>query len=106
MSDDHGSGASVILSFLLGGLTGAALAILFAPRAGTETRELLGERIREGTERGRDLREQVVGRGREIYGEASGYVEKQRGDLGQQKDRLTAAVEAGKQAYREEKEKA
>lgn len=106
MSDDHGSGASVILSFLLGGLTGAALAILYAPRAGTETRELLGERLREGTERGRDLREKVVGRGREIYDEATGYVEKQRGELEKRSDRLSAAVEAGKQAYREEKEKA
>jgi len=106
MSDDHGSGASVILSFLLGGLTGAALAILYAPRSGTETREMLGERIREGTDRGRDLREKVVGRGREIYDEATGYVDKQRGELEKRSDRLAAAVEAGKQAYHEEKEKA
>lgn len=106
MSDDHGSGASVILSFLLGGLTGAALAILYAPRSGTETREMLGERIREGTDRGRDLREKVVGRGREIYDEATGYVDKQRGEVEKRSGRLAAAVEAGKQAYHEEKEKA
>ncbi len=42
MSDDRGAGASgIILSFILGGLAGAALAVLFAPRSGEETRELL-----------------------------------------------------------------
>jgi len=106
MSDEHGSGASVVLAFLLGGLTGAALAILFAPRSGKETRELLGERFREGTERGRELRDRVVSRGREILDDTSGYVEKQRENLERKKDRIAAAVEAGRQAYREEKEKA
>jgi len=46
--DDRGAGTSgVVLSFLLGALSGAALAILFAPRSGRETREMLGERLRE-----------------------------------------------------------
>ncbi len=106
MSDDHGSGASVILAFLLGGLTGAALAILYAPRTGTETREILGDRIREGAERGRELREKVVGRSREAVDEASDYVDKKRETLSKKKDRIAAAVEAGKQAFREEKDKA
>jgi gas vesicle protein len=106
MSDDHGSGASVILAFLLGGLTGAALAILYAPRTGSETREIIGERFREGAERGRELRERVVGRGREAIEDASDYVEKKRETMTKKKDRIAAAVEAGKQAYREEKEKA
>jgi gas vesicle protein len=106
MSNDQGSGASIILSFLLGGLTGAALAILFAPRSGQETRDMLSERLREGAERGRGVRDRVVGRGREMVDQAGEYVEKQKGSIERQKERLAAAVEAGRQAYREEKGKA
>jgi len=106
MSDDRGSGASgVILAFLMGGLTGAALAILFAPRSGKETRDLLGERFRDGAERTRDLRERAATKGREMLDDAAGYVDKQRETLERKKDRLAAALEAGRQAYRDEKEK-
>ena len=43
-SEERSAGTSgVLLSFLLGALSGAALAILFAPRSGRETREILGE---------------------------------------------------------------
>jgi gas vesicle protein len=106
MSDDRNSGASgIILSFLMGGLTGAALAILFAPRSGKETRELLGDKIREGQEKGRDLRERASSKGREILEDASDYVERAKEGVDKRKDRLSAAVEAGRQAYRDEKEK-
>ena len=105
MSDDRGSGSSVILSFLLGGLTGAALAILYAPRSGKETREMLEERMREGAERSRVLKDKMASRGRELMDDASGYVERQREGLERRKERLGAAVEAGRQAYRDEKEK-
>lgn len=105
MTDDRSS-ASVILAFLVGGLTGAALATLYAPRSGRETRDLLGERLREGAERGRQVRERAVARGRELVDEAEGYVEKQKGQVGRQRDRLAAAVDAGRQAFNEEKKKA
>jgi gas vesicle protein len=106
MSEDRSSGASgIILSFLVGGLTGAALAILFAPRSGKETRDILGGKIREGAERTRDLRDRAAAKGREIVDDATGYVDKQRETLERKKDRLAAALEAGRQAYRDEKEK-
>ena len=105
MSDDRGSGSGVILSFLLGGLTGAALAILFAPRSGEETREMLGGKLREGAERGRKLRDRAAARGREILEDASDYVENQREALEKRRDRLSAAVDAGRQAFRDEKDK-
>lgn len=106
MSDDRNSGASgIILSFLMGGLAGAALAILFAPRSGRETRDMLGERIREGQQRGRDLRDQAANKGREILEDASDYVDRAKEGAGQRKDRLSAAIDAGRQAYRDEKEK-
>ena len=105
MSDDRGSGSAVILSFLLGGLTGAALAILFAPRSGEETREMLGGKLREGAERGRKIRDRATARGREILDDASEYVDTQREALEKRRDRLAAAVDAGRQAFRDEKEK-
>jgi gas vesicle protein len=106
MTDDRGSNASgVILAFLMGGLTGAALAILFAPRSGKETRDLLNDKFREGADRTRELRERATVRTREIVDDASEYVGKQRETLERKKERLTAALEAGRQAYRDEKEK-
>jgi len=105
-SDERGAGTSgVILSFLLGALSGAALAMLFAPRSGRETREMLGDKFRETADRGRRLGEQAVDKGREIVEDASSALDRQREALEKRRDRLAAAVEAGRQAYRDEKEK-
>jgi gas vesicle protein len=107
MSEDRdGNASSVILAFLLGGLTGAALAVLYTPRSGQETRDLLQEKFREGENRARALRERAVARGREVMDHATDYVERQRETVEQQKERLAAAVDAGRQAYREETSKA
>ena len=106
-SDERNAGTSgVVLSFLLGALSGAALAILFAPRSGRETREILGEKLRESAERSRQLGPRAVEKGKEVAEEASSYVERGREALDKRRDRLAAAVEAGRQTYREEKEKA
>ena len=49
MARDDGAGAgSVLLAFLLGAVSGAAMALLYAPATGAETREFLGEKAREG----------------------------------------------------------
>ena len=91
MSERNGSGA---LWFLAGLGIGAAVAILYAPQSGSETREILMAKAEEGREfvrkRARDAREQAeewAGRGKEV--------------LKQQKDSFRSAVEAGRQAYRE-----
>ena len=105
-NDDRNAGTSgVVLSFVLGALSGAALAILLAPRSGRETRELLSDKMREAADRSRRLGEQALAKGREATEEASGYLERQREALEKRRDRLSAAVEAGRQAYRDEKEK-
>jgi gas vesicle protein len=101
-SDD---GTSPVLAFLLGAATGAAIALLYAPRSGDETRELLNEKLRETAVRGREAREQLVNRGRELLDEAGTYVERQKAAVEERKERFSAAVEAGRQAYREEKAK-
>jgi gas vesicle protein len=56
MARDNGTGAGgVMLAFVVGALTGAAVALLFAPASGEETREYLGKKAREGRDRARDL---------------------------------------------------
>lgn len=47
MYGDHRRGGSILGSFLLGGLIGAVLGLLFAPRSGVETREMISERANE-----------------------------------------------------------
>ena len=54
MSQDDGAAASILLAFILGAVSGAALALLYAPATGRETREFLGEKAREGRERASD----------------------------------------------------
>jgi gas vesicle protein len=105
MSDDRESGSSAFMAFVLGGLTGAVLALLYAPRSGRETRDMLSEKMREGAERGRNLGEQARARGRAFVDEAADYIDRQRDAVEQRKDRFAAAVEAGRQAYREEKDR-
>jgi prefoldin subunit 5 len=51
------------------------------------------------------MRDRAVAKGREVLDEASEYVDKQRETLDKRRERLAAAVDAGRQAYREEKEK-
>lgn len=107
MDDDRSTNASsVILSFMLGGLTGAALAILFAPRSGKETREMLGEKLRETADKGREVKERLQSRGKEMLDDAADYVRERREGFERERDRVAAAVEAGKQRYRDEKDKA
>jgi gas vesicle protein len=51
MTRQGGSGGAFLVAFVLGAITGAALALLWAPAAGEETRRLIGERARQGRER-------------------------------------------------------
>jgi gas vesicle protein len=75
MSDERGSGAGgVVVAFTLGALLGAVVALLFAPAKGEETRELLGEKAKEGAQKTREFIKQqretlasAVDRGREAY---------------------------------------
>ena len=52
MANDDGAGAgSILLAFILGAVSGAAVALLYAPQSGRETREYLGERANEARAR-------------------------------------------------------
>jgi len=98
MSEER-NGVEKALFFTLGAFMGAAVALLFAPHSGEETRRKIAARAREGTDF-------VTSQGKNITEKATTYVERSRDILQHQRDQLNAALEAGKAAYREEKEKA
>ena len=96
MSEEKG-GSKV--GFFLAGLgIGAVVALLFAPRSGKETRDLIVQKAEEG-------RDFVMTKTDEIRKQAEDAVEKGKELVNKQKDLLSAALEAGKQAYQEEKAK-
>ena len=54
-------GANALIAFFLGAAAGAAVALLYAPASGADTRRALGERTREGRERMLDALRQGKG---------------------------------------------
>jgi gas vesicle protein len=90
---DNSNGGSRFIYFIAGVGIGALAGVLFAPRAGKETRQLLADRASEG-------RELIAKKSREVREQATDYMERGKGVLAQQRQHLTAAIDAGKQAYR------
>ena len=94
MAEEQENGTSGLGWFLAGLGLGALAGILYAPRSGSETRDVLRSRAEEG-------RDYVRSRAREARDQASGWVDRGREVVNQQKDQFRAAYEAGKQAYQE-----
>jgi gas vesicle protein len=69
MSNQQGIGAGgVLFAFAVGAAVGAAVALLYAPAKGDETREFLNQRAKEGRDRAAEAARQgreMVNRGRE-----------------------------------------
>lgn len=93
---NENNGGSKMVYFLAGLGIGAIVALLYAPQSGDETREYL-------TRKADQSRDYVSGRGRELRRQAEELVEKAKDLVTQQKDQLSAALEAGKQAYQDTK---
>jgi len=107
-----------VLSFLAGAVTGAAIALLVAPKSGRETREMLagyGEEIRDkcrhlpdevrehagnAVERGKAM----IDQGKELIEKGSHLASEGKEYLDEKKKTLSAAIEAGKKAMAREKE--
>ena len=85
MSNDNSG--SVLIGFIVGAMTGAAVALLFAPASGEETREYLGERAREG----RDKTREAMDQGKDYY---------QR-----QRENVTSAVDRGREAFQQARDR-
>ena len=96
MKDEEGfSSGSVLLSFLLGGMVGAGLALLLAPQSGPEARK----KIMELADDVKEKAEEYVAQAKE---KVVSTVEKGKTFVDEKKSLLTAAFEAGKEAYEKE----
>lgn len=80
--------------FFLGLGLGVVAGVLFAPKSGEETRDFLTSKVNEGADLARrralELREQAIEK-----------LERGKSTVQRHKDNLTAAVDAGRQAYRD-----
>jgi len=73
---------------------GLAVGVLFAPKSGEETREYIRVKADEG-------KEYLRRRGDELRDQAEDAIDRGRTAVNRQRENLSAAVEAGKQAYRD-----
>jgi gas vesicle protein len=89
MSDNNESscGGGYFAAFAIGALIGTGVALLYAPRSGKETRELLAKK------------------GHDLKGRASNALDGARDFVQGKKAELAAAVEAGKDAMHDERAK-
>ena len=83
MSNNDSGAGTVVLAFVLGTITGAAVALLMAPASGEETRRMLADKAREG----RDRAGEAARQGKELWN--------------QQRDHLASAFERGREAYQQ-----
>ena len=118
---DSGDSISTRLTYLLiGGGIGAILALLFAPKSGQELRGDIADATRKGIDRSREAAQQLGvrageyyeatrGRAAELYTQAADRVtevaQSAREAAARQGGTLSAAIDAGKKAYQEEKRK-
>jgi gas vesicle protein len=118
---DNDNGVSGLGWFLAGLGLGALVGVLYAPKAGKETREDLvasaldakdraavlaqqaKDRAADLAAQGKEQVSQYVDRGREYYDRGrtqwAQYVEKGKGLVQEQQDKVSAAIDAGKDAY-------
>jgi gas vesicle protein len=121
MSDNDESGISGLGWFLAGLGLGALAGVLYAPKAGKETREDLKASALDAKDRAAVLAQQAqekaaelaaqgkqqvgeyVDRGKEYYDRGrtqwAQYVEKGKGLVQEQQNKVSAAIDAGKDAY-------
>lgn len=112
------SAATKLSYVLIGGGIGAVLALLFAPKSGTELRGDIADVTRKGLDKGKEaaaVAQEKAGeyyevtrdKASELYStaqdKAGELTEKARGAVSSASNPLSAALDAGKSAYAEEK---
>ena len=89
------SAGKVVCSFFIGGLIGAGVALLIAPKTGEETRRMIKELAEEVKQKAEDYIDQAKRT-------ATAYVEKGKDFVEKEKNVITKTMEAGKEAYKKE----
>jgi len=89
--------SSTVLAFLLGGVAGAAIALLWAPAEGAETRK----KIREGMDEAGDWTLDKYENARDSLDSGAGKI---RDIMSNRKGDLRAAFDAGKDAFQRRRE--
>ena len=84
-----------ITSFIAGVGLGAAIAMLFAPQSGDETRKTLSEKAKDGRQYAKD-------RARELRDGANDLVDRGREVVNRQKNGVSAAAHAAADTYKRE----
>ena len=127
------AGATTKVTYLLGGIgIGAILALLFAPKSGQELRGDIADATRKGVEKGKETAALVGEKAGDYYEvsrekaaefyqtaqekavelkekagdlaeKAGGFTEKAKDAVSATKNPFSAAIEAGKEAYQDEK---
>jgi len=109
MADNDDGVAAKLTYFLIGAGVGAMVALLFAPKSGRELRSDIADATRRGVDYAGTGARAIGERASDIYDRgrerASQLVEAGRETVVRQRDQISAAIEAGKQAYQEEKRK-
>jgi gas vesicle protein len=95
MTNERNDTAGYLGWFFLGGIMGAAAALLLAPKTGREIRDQLLERGGEFARRAQEVANDAQGR-------AGDWLDKSREVFEEQTQRLMSAFEAGRDAMREE----
>ena len=87
MSRDNSGAGTVMFAFIVGAVASAAVALLYAPASGEETREFIGQKAREGKAKAREAMDQ----GREYYA--------------RNRENIVTAVERGREAFQQARER-
>lgn len=117
--DDSCNSTVAVVSFLAGTVIGAGIALLVTPKTGQETREMLKEygsdlkertgripdTIKGGAENAIDRGKEMIEQGKDLIHRGTDMVSQGKEYLDEKKKTLSAAIEAGKDAMQQEKEK-
>jgi gas vesicle protein len=118
MVEEHGNSGDKLIYFLIGAGIGAITALLFAPKAGSELRSDIADATKKGLDYARDAGRDLSEKASEYYqtgleraSEATtrgkdavtDLTDRGKDMVTRQKAQFAAAIEAGKQGYRDAK---